>query len=79
MAPFQLIKKVMPPLSAHQKSHDPPPYSTGSPPVEIMNGPLFYFFFASYCNFSSNFTRQTTTIFWIMRDGSLFNILFGII
>ena len=30
----------MAPLSAHQKSHDPPPYSTGPPPVEIMNGPL---------------------------------------
>ena len=29
--PFQLIKKVMAPLSAHQKSHDPPPYSTGPP------------------------------------------------
>ena len=36
--PFQLIKKVMTPLSAHQKSHDPPPYST-PPPVEITNGP----------------------------------------
>ena len=37
--PFQLIKKVMTPLSTHQKSHDPPPHSTGPPPVEIMNGP----------------------------------------
>ena len=38
--PFQLIKKVMAPLSANQKSHDPPPYSTSTPPVEIVNGPL---------------------------------------
>ena len=38
--PFQLIKKVMASPSAHQKSHDPYPYSTGPPPVEIMNGPL---------------------------------------
>ena len=43
-------KKETTPLSAYQKSygpsfsssksHDPPPYSTAPPPVEIMNGPL---------------------------------------
>ena len=38
--PFQLIKKVMAPLSAHQKSHDPPHILPAPAPVEIMNGPL---------------------------------------
>ena len=29
------------PLSAHQKSHGPPPYSTSPPPpVEVVNGSL---------------------------------------
>ena len=43
-SPFSSSKKLWPPLSAHQKSHDPPPYSTAPPPpVEIMNGPLWLY------------------------------------